>query len=145
MKVILLADVKGSGKLGQIVEVTDGYARNFLFPRKLAREATTANINAAATAKSAEEHHREVLKQEAQANVQKLNGQFVTVTGKAGNGKMFGSIGSKEVTDAVNQKFGLHLDKKKVEVEQIKSAGEYTALLHLFPDVSATIRVIVEL
>lgn len=144
MKVILLADVKGSGKKDQIIEVNDGYARNFLLPRKLAKEATSANLNAAKTAAEAEVHRRNVQKAEAQENAKKLENLFVKVQGKGGNGKMFGSISSKDVADAIASQHGIEIDKKKIEIPSIKSPGEYTAVLKLFAEVSAKIKVIVE-
>ncbi len=145
MKVILLSDVKGSGKKNQIIDVNDGYARNFLIPKKLAKEATSANINAVNVATGAEAHRKEVAKQEAIANAEKLSKLSVTVTGKSGNGKMFGSISAKDVSDAIKAQHGIDIDKKKIDVPSIKSAGEYVATLKLFADVSAKIKVIVEL
>ena len=145
MKVILLADVKGSGKKDQIVEVNDGYARNFLLPRKLAKEATSANLNAAKPAAEAEAHRRAVQKQQAQENAKKLESLSVTLQGKAGNGKMFGSVSAKDVSEAILSQHGIEVDKKKIEIPSIKAPGEYTALLKLFPEVSAKIKVIVEI
>ena len=145
MKVILLADVKGSGKKDQIIEVNDGYARNFLLPRKLAKEATSANLNAAKTAAEAEVHRRSVQKAEAQENAKKLENLFVKVQGKGGNGKMFGSISSKDIADAIASQHGIEIDKKKIEIPAIKAPGEYTAVLKLFAEVSAKIKVIVEI
>lgn len=144
MKVILLQDVKGSGKKNQIVEVNDGYARNFLFPRKLAKEATSTNINAVEVQNKAEAHRKEVLKAEAVENANKLSKLSVTVTGKGGNGKMFGSISASDVAQAIKQQHGLDIDKKKIDVPSIKSEGEYTVTLKLFPEVSAKMQVIVK-
>lgn len=144
MKVILLQDVKGSGKRNQIVEVNDGYARNFLFPRKLAKEATSTNINAVEVQNKAEAHRKEVLKAEAIENANKLSKLSVTVTGKGGNGKMFGSISASDVAQAIKQQHGLDIDKKKIDVPSIKAEGEYTVTLKLFPEVSAKMQVIVK-
>lgn len=144
MKVILLQDVKGSGKKNQIVEVNDGYARNFLFPRKLAKEATSTNINAVEVQNKAEAHRKEVLKAEAIENANKLSKLSVTVTGKGGNGKMFGSISASDVAQAIKQQHGLDIDKKKIDVPSIKAEGEYTVTLKLFPEVSAKMQVIVK-
>lgn len=145
MKVILLADVKGSGKKNQIIEASDGYARNFLIPKKLAREATNENINAAKLAVSAEAHRKELQKQEAIENGKKLEKLSVTVKGKAGNGKMFGSISNKDIAEAIKAQHGIDIDKKKIDVPSIKEVGEYTVTLKLFADVSAKMKVIVEL
>ena len=144
MKVILLQDVKGSGKKNQIVEVNDGYARNFLFPRKLAKEATSTNINAVEVQNKAEAHRKEVLKAEAIENANKLSKLSVTVTGKGGNGKMFGSISASDVAEAIKKEHGLDIDKKKIDIPQMKTEGEYTVTLKLFPEVSAKMQVIVK-
>ncbi len=145
MKVILLADVKGSGKKDQIIETSDGYARNFLIPRKLAKEATAENLNAAKVSKDAEAHRREMQKQEAIKNAEKLSKLSVTVVGKAGNGKMFGSISSKDVADAIMAQHKIEIDKKKIDVPTMKSEGEYTVTLKLFADVSTKMKVIVKI
>lgn len=144
MKVILLQDVKGSGKKNQIVDVNDGYARNFLFPRKLAKEATSTNINAVEVQNKAEAHRKEVLKAEAIENANKLSKLSVTVTGKGGNGKMFGSISASDVAEAIKKEHGLDIDKKKIDIPQMKTEGEYTVTLKLFPEVSAKMKVIVK-
>ena len=144
MKVILLQDVKGSGKKNQIVEVNDGYARNFLFPRKLAKEATSTNINAVDVQNKAEAHRKEVQKAEAIANAKKLSELSVTVTGKGGNGKMFGSISSADVAEAIKAEHGIEIDKKKIDIPTMKTEGEYTVTLKLFPEVSAKMKVIVK-
>ena len=145
MKVILLADVKGSGKKNQIIDVNDGYARNFLIPRKLAKEASAANVNAVNVANSAEAHRKEVLKQEAIENAKKLEKLSVKISGKGGNGKMFGSLSSIDVAQAIKEQHGIEIEKKKIDVPAMKAAGEYTAVLKLYPDVSAKMKVIVEI
>ncbi len=145
MKVILLADVKGSGKKNEIVDVNDGYARNFLFPRKLAKEATSTNVNAVNVANKAEAHRKEVQKAEAIENAKKLEKLSVKITGKGGNGKMFGSLSAIDVATAIKEQHGIDIDKKKIDVPSMKTAGEYTAILKLFPDVSAKLKVLVEI
>ena len=144
MKVILLADVKGSGKKNEIIDVSDGYARNFLLPKKLAKEATSENINAVKVAGLAEAHRRELAHAEALQNAEKLKGLTVTVIGKGGGGKMFGSVSAMDVAAAIKEQHGIEIDKKKIEIPAIKAAGEYEALLRLYPDVAVRIRVIVE-
>jgi large subunit ribosomal protein L9 len=145
MKVILLQDVKGSGKKNQIVDVNDGYARNFLFPKKLAKEATSSNINAVDVQNKAEAHRKEVQKAEAVENAKKLSELSVTVLGKGGNGKMFGSISASDVATAIKAQHGIEIDKKKIDVPQMKAEGEYTVTLKLFPEVSAKMKVIVKI
>ena len=145
MKVILLADVKGSGKKNQIVDVNDGYARNFLFPRKLAKEATSHNLNAVNVANQAEAHRKEVLKAEAIENAKKLEKLSVKIIGKGGNGRMFGSLSAIDVANAIKEQHGIDIDKKKIDVPAMKAAGEYVASLKLYPDVSAKLKVIVEI
>lgn len=145
MKVILLQDVKGSGKKNQIVDVNDGYARNFLFPKKLAKEATSTNVNAVDVQNKAEAHRKEVMKAEAMENAKKLSQLTVTVTGKGGSGKMFGSISSSDVAEAIKAQHGIEIDKKKIDIPTMKTEGEYTVTLKLFPEVSAKMKVIVKI
>lgn len=145
MKVILLADVRGSGKKNDIIDVSDGYARNFLLPKKLAKEATSETINAVKVAGRAEAHRKEVARAEAKKNAEKIDGSTVKVCGKGGGGKMFGSISAMDIAAAIKEQHGVEIDKKKIEVASIKSAGDYPAVLRLYPDVSAKITVQVEI
>ncbi len=144
MKVILLADVKGQGKKGQLVNVSDGYARNFLFPKNLAKEANAgamAELNSKAAAAA---FHYEEDKAAAKALAEKIEGMKVTVFAKAGaNGKLFGSITSKEIATELSNKLGTAIDKKKLTVADIKNYGEYTATVKLFTDISAIFTVVV--
>ncbi|MEE0929313.1 MAG: 50S ribosomal protein L9 [Acutalibacteraceae bacterium] len=144
MKVILLADVKGQGKKGQLVNVSDGYARNFLFPKNLAKEANAgamAELNSKAAAAA---FHYEEDKSAAKALAEKIQGTKVTVFAKAGaNGKLFGSITSKEIASELSGKLGTTIDKKKLTVADIKNYGEYTATVKLFTDITATFTVVV--
>ena len=137
MKVILQTDVKGMGKRGDVVNASDGHARNFLFPRGLAIPADKQNLNVLSAKKSAEEHRRELEKQEAIKIKEKLKSMTLTIKTKAGeNGKIFGSITSKEISDNLAKNFGIDIDKKKVVIkEQIKNLGEYTVELRLFEGV----------
>jgi large subunit ribosomal protein L9 len=142
MKVILLKDVKGSGKCGEVIEVSDGYARNFLIKKGLAEEATAVKINSLNIKnKSLEFHKNEEIKAlKEQAN--NLKGKKITLKIKCGeNGKIFGSITSKEIADAVNE-LGFSVDKKKVLLKDpIKNLGLYTVEIKFLPDVSAKISV----
>ncbi|MBQ9769928.1 MAG: 50S ribosomal protein L9 [Clostridia bacterium] len=142
MKVILLADVKGQGKKGQLVNVSDGYARNFLFPKNLAKEANAAAMNELNTKAAAVAFHYEEDKAAAKALADKINGTTVTLHAKAGaNGKLFGSITSKEIAAELGKLLGETIDKKKLTVADIKNYGEYTATLKLFTDVAASFTV----
>ena len=142
MKVILLKDVKGSGKCGEVIEVSDGYARNFLIKKGLAEEATAVKINSLNIKnKSLEFHKNEEIKAlKEQAN--NLKGKKITLKIKCGeNGKIFGSITSKEIADAVNE-LGFSVDKKKVLLKDpIKNLGLYTVEIKFLPDVIAKISV----
>lgn len=146
MKVILLADVKGKGKVGDIVKVSDGYARNMLFPKNLAMEATDKNL------KNLEMQKAKIAKEEAeslgaaQLQAEKLNKISVTIKSKAGDGgKLFGSITSKDIANAIKDQHGISVDKRKVQLDSpIKSAGETSVEIKLYPEVVATLKVVVE-
>ena len=145
MKVILQTDVKGMGKRGEIVNTSDGYARNYLFPRKLAIPADKQNINEWSAKKSSEAHRKELEKKAAILIKEKLEPKTLTVKVKAGeNGKTFGSITSKEVSENIEKEFGEKIDKKKIVIkDQIKQIGEYTVELKLFEGVTAKLKVAV--
>ena len=144
MKVILLQDVKGQGKKGQLVNVSDGYARNFLFPKNLAKEANEAAMAEFNSKAAAATYHYEQDKAAAKALAQKIDGTKGEINAKAGaNGKLFGSITSKEIATELNKLLGTSIDKKKLTVADIKNYGEYTATVKLFTDISATFTVVV--
>jgi large subunit ribosomal protein L9 len=146
MKVILRSDVKGQGKKGDLINVSDGYARNFLFPRKLAAEATPSALaeydrnEKAKAAKLAQE------KAKALETAELLKGKGVALSGKGGSGgRLFGSIGNVEVTDALNKQYGTSVDRRDVILgEPIKQQGTYTAKVKLGHGVSAEVNVTVE-
>ncbi len=145
MKVILLQDVKGLGKKGALVNASDGYARNFLFPKNLAKQADAAAINELNSKAAAAAFHYEEDKAAAKALAQKIEGTTVTLKAKAGaNGKLFGSITSKEIATELNRMLSTNIDKKKLTVSDIKNYGEYTATVKLFTDVSASFTVAVK-
>lgn len=145
MKVILLQDIKGTGKKDQIIEVSDGFARNYLFPKKLAREATAVNLNTIETQKKALAHREKLMKQAAVEQAKDLEGKMVIIKTKTGKeGRMFGSIGPKEVADALSAQHGIEADKKKIVVDAIKTLGEYSATVKLYPSISAKIKVLVQ-
>ena len=138
MKVILLADVKGHGKKGELCNVSDGYARNFLFPKNLAVEANNASMAEMKSREDAKAHHIKEEKAAATELAKKIEGVRFTVTAKAGaNGKLFGSVTTKEVVSAVKAKLGVEIDKKKVTMNDIKSYGEYNAEVKLYNGINA--------
>ena len=144
MKVILLQDVNGSGKKGQVVDVSDGYARNFLIKKKLAYEATPESINAAKTAESAAAHKKKKEEEEAKDFAKKLSGKKIKVAVKAGEtGKLYGALTSKEIADAIGSQLGMELDKHAVELPEghIKQLGDYEIQLRVYAGTVAKIRV----
>ena len=144
MKVILLQDVKKMGKKGDVIEASDGYARNYLFPRKLAEEAT-ANALHVVNAKKENERRKKLAELEAaQKLAAELKGTEVTVKAKAGeSGRLFGAITNKDIAEVINTTFKLSVDKKKVVMETIKIAGTYDVEIKLYPEVSTKIKVII--
>lgn len=143
MKVILQTDVKGMGKRNEIVNASDGYARNFLFPKKLAIPADKQNLNEWSAKKSSEEHKKMLEKEEAIKTKEKLEKVTITIRTKAGeNGKTFGSITSKEIADNIEKELGKKTDKKKIVVkDQIKTLGMYTVEIKLFEGVVAKTKI----
>ena len=138
MKVILLQDVKGHGKKGELCNVSDGYARNFLFPKKLALQADNAALNELKNREQAAAHHKQEEINAAKETAAKLNGKTVTIKAKAGsNGKLFGSVTSKEIASSL----GIEIDRKKMSVADIKNFGEYTAEIKLYTGITAKITV----
>lgn len=146
MKVILNQDVKGQGKKGQLVEVSDGYARNFLLPKGLAKEATNTNLNIMHGKNEAEAYHQKVAFEEAEALKEKMGALEVTLTAKAGeNGKLFGSITSKDVAEALTMQHHIKLDKKKfVMPEGIKTLGTTTVDVKIHQGVTGKLKVVVK-
>lgn len=145
MKVILLADVKGQGKKGELCNVSDGYARNFLFPKNLAVEANAAAMSELKSREDAKAHHIKEEKQAAAATAQKIEGKTITLTAKAGaNGKLFGSVTAKEVAAGVKSALGIEIDRKKLTVNDIKSFGDYSAEIKLYNGISAKFTVTVK-
>ena len=143
MKVILKTDVKGSGKKGEMVEVSDGYARNYLIAKGLAAEATNQAVSEMKAKQASAEHKVEVERQSALELQKKLDGVEFLVKARAGaGGKLFGSVTSKEIAEAVSAKIGVGIDKKKLVLDQdIKSYGSYEAVVKLYAGISAKIRV----
>lgn len=148
MKVILLEDVKKVGKKGEIVEVSDGYARNFIFKKNLGKEATAQTINDAKMKSAADQRQRAEELAEAQALGSKLKEMTVTVTMKAGEGgKTFGSISTKEIAKEAKEQLNIEIDKKKLVLkEPIKSLGSHIVKVKVHPKVTSqlTVKVIAE-
>ncbi|HKL80291.1 MAG TPA: 50S ribosomal protein L9 [Mobilitalea sp.] len=146
MEIILIQDVKTLGKKGELVKVNDGYARNYILPKKLGLEATKQNLYDLSAQKAAEEKRQKELLTEAQEFAKKLEKVAIKVNIKAGEGgKTFGSISTKEIATALKEQFGLDMDKKKLQLaEPIKNAGDYTVTVKLHPKVSAEMKVNVE-
>ena len=138
MKVILLQDIKGTGKKDQILEISDGYARNYLLPRKLAREATAEALNSIEKSKSADRHREEVKRNEAEAKARELKGKVVQLTVKGGeNGKLYGSVTNDQIATALKAQHGIEIDKRKLEQEEpIRAAGQSFVQLKLYPGIS---------
>lgn len=145
MKVILQQDVKGQGKRGQMVNVSDGYARNFLLPRKLAVEATADALNAMKIHDAAVQKQQEKERAEAQALAAKLKECTVKVYSKAGSGgRLFGSITASEIAQALAEQHGVQIDKRKIQLDApIKQFGSYQVGAKLGYEVSATLYVVV--
>ncbi len=142
MKVVLTADVKGLGKKGELVNASDGYARNFLFPKKLAVEANSQAMNELKNREAADKHRIETEIAKANESAAKISGKTVKLTAKAGaNGKLFGSITSKDVADEIAKEFKVDIDKKKVIVEDIKNFGTYPVEVKLYNGISASLYV----
>ena len=138
MKVILLQDVKGTGKKEQIVEVSDGYARNFLLPRKLAKQATSEAVNALEVSRSANRHREELRRQEAEVRARELKGKVIQMEVRGGeNGKLYGSVTNDQIATALKAQHGIDVDKRKLELEEpIKTTGQSFVTLKLYPGIS---------
>ena len=145
MKVILLQDVKAQGKKGQMITVSDGYARNFLLPRKLAVEATADALNSKKNADEAAAFHAAEDKKAALALKEALVNKPVKIKAKAGsNGRLFGSVTTKEVSEALKAQYGVEIPKAKlVQEEPIKSFGTFEVKAKLYPEIQGAITVVV--
>ncbi len=143
MKVILLEDIKGKGKKGDIVTVSDGYARNFLFPGAKAQEANTQNVTTANQKKSATAHQKEMELTAARELAKKIKTLEITIKAKSGEaGRLFGSITSKEIASELKKQHGISIDKKKIVLnDHIKVLGNYSVNIKLYPGVSSTLTV----
>ena len=145
MKVIFNVDVRGQGKKGEMKEVSDGYARNYLLPRKLATEATADNINALKLKEKAKAAQMAKEKAQAEENAKKLSGIQVIIRAKAGSGrKLFGAVTSQEISKALKEQFDIDIEKNKiVQADPIKTFGAFTVKAKLGYEVSGTINLLV--
>ena len=143
MKVILKADIKGVGKKDEIINASDGYARNYLLPKKLAVEANAENMAKLNNKKEAANYRKDVEKQNAEELAKKLKGIMLKIKVKAGeNGKIFGGVTSKEISDNLKSQYNFDIDKKKIELkETIKTLGEFNVSIKLFEGVIANLKV----
>ncbi len=145
MKVILIQDVKKLGTKGQVLEVTDGYGRNYLIPQGLAEEATKTRMKEIAEKSLKAEKKKNTEKENAEALRNKLHGQKIKIIVKTGSGdRLFGAVTAKEIADALQQNYGVVIDKKKIDTgEPIKHLGNYTVRLKIYPAVQAEIKLVV--
>ncbi|MBR1383193.1 MAG: 50S ribosomal protein L9 [Ruminococcus sp.] len=143
MKVILLKDVKGSGKAGDTLNVADGYARNFLLAKGLAVEANAKNLNELAGKKASAQHKLDVEKAENEKIAAALEGKEVVIKAKAGQGgKLFGAVTSGAVADAIKEAYSQNVDKKKINLSSdIKTFGDYSAVIKMTQGVSCTVKI----
>jgi large subunit ribosomal protein L9 len=142
MKVIFIKDMKGQGKKGQVKEVSEGYAQNFLLPRGIARPATDGNMKTLDNQKAAEERQKQEEKAEAEALAKKLEAEVTELKAKSGEGgRLFGAITSKQIAEALSKK-GLKVDKRKIELDEpIRTLGVTQVTVKVHPEVKATLKV----
>jgi large subunit ribosomal protein L9 len=144
MKVILMKDIKSVGKKGDVINAADGYARNFLFPRKWAEEATDANMHILNRKDENERKKKTSEIEEAQKLANELKDKVIKIVMKAGeNGKLFGAITTKDIAVALNKQCNLDIDKKKIVTDTIKLLGTYDVEIKIYPEISTKIKVLV--
>lgn len=145
MKVVLLQDVKSIGKKGELKEVSDGYARNFLLPRKLAKEANAQAMNELKNAEAAKEYKIKTETEQARKSAEAISGKTVKIYAKAGQGgKLFGSVTARELAEEIGRQFGVQVDKRKVVLEnEIKAYGTYNFEVKFYNGITASLSVAV--
>jgi len=143
MKVILQQDVKKVGKKGDIVEVSEGYGRNFLMPKKYAIEANAANLNVATAQRNSADRKKQQQKDEAVLMAAQLSKIEISISVKVGeNGKLFGSVTGKDVAETLQKEYKIEIDKRKIEIQgEIKGLGNYDAVIKIHPEITSTIKV----
>ena len=142
MKVILLQDVKGQGKKGELVNVSDGYARNFLLPRNLAMLADAQAMNELRNKEASVQYHKEMDKKAAEEAAAQIKGKTITIKARAGQkGKLFGAVTTKEVSEALKAQLNVTVDRRKISMNDIKAFGTYTAEIKLLQGITASVTV----
>ena len=143
MKVILLDNIKGVGKKDEIINASDGYARNFLFPKKLAVEANNENMNKLKAKKQSEQYKKDVDKENAKNIAKKLDDIILVIKVKAGeNGKIFGGVTSKEISEELKKQYKINIDKKKIVLsENIKSLGSFDIIIKLYEGITGKLKI----
>ena len=145
MKVILLCDVKGTGKRDDIVNVSDGYARNFLFPKKWAMEATQNAVKSIEHKRAVEARQEAERRAEAEARAELLRGKVIQISAKGGEkGRLYGSITTQEIADALKVQHGIEVDKRKIECEPIRKAGDVDITVWVYSGITTPMKVHVE-
>ena len=146
MKVILLKDIKGTGKKDQIIEASDGFARNFLFPKGLAREASATNLNAIENAKAAQKHREDVERAKAEETRKALAGKTIKIVARgAEGGKLYGSVTAQESADELFKQYGVKVEKRRIDVANIRNAGDFTVSVWLYAGITAEMTAKVEI
>ena len=144
MKVVLTQDIKDLGKKGQLVNVADGYGKNYLLPRKLAVIADNAAMSELKNRETAKQYHIEMDKKKANEDAAALQGKTIKISATAGqNGKLFGSVTSKEIAEKIREQFSIEVDKKKITCDDIRSYGQYSCTVKLYQGITADVYVIV--
>ena len=145
MKVILLKDIKGTGKKDQIIEASDGFARNFLFPKGLAREASATNLNAIENAKAAQKHREDVERAKAEETRKALSGKAIKIVARgAEGGRLDGSVTAQEIADELFKQYGVKVEKRRIDVANIRNAGDFTVSVWLYAGITAEMTAKVE-
>lgn len=146
MKVLLLEDVRSQGKKGEIIEASDGYARNFLIPRKLAVEANAQILTEYKNKKASEAHKKAEEKKAAEAAAASINGKSIVYKATGGaDGRLYAAVTAVDISKKLKETFGIDVDKRKLVLnDNIKNVGEYNVTVKLYPEISAKIKVIVE-
>lgn len=146
MKVILLKDIKGTGKKDQIIEASDGFARNFLFPKGLAREASATNLNAIENAKAAQKHREDVERAKAEETRKALAGKTIKIVARgAEGGKLYGSVTAQEIADELFKQYDVKVEKRRIDVANIRNAGDFTVSVWLYAGITAEMTAKVEI
>ena len=145
MKVILLKDIKGTGKKDQIIEASDGFARNFLFPTGRAREASATNLNAIENAKAAQKHREDVERAKAEETRKALSGKAIKIVARgAEGGRLYGSVTAQEIADELFKQYGVKVEKRRIDVANIRNAGDFTVSVWLYAGITAEMTAKVE-